>query len=96
MDSQAPNKAVEEWLWQKGLFPDVVTVRPESVYGNSRFDFYVETLKDKILIEVKGVTLEQEDVVLFPDAPSERALKHVNELSGAVTQGYRAYVILVV
>lgn len=96
MDSQAPNKAVEEWLWQKGLFPDVVTVRPESVYGNSRFDFYVETLKDKILIEVKGVTLEQEDVVLFPDAPSERAIKHVNELSEAVTQGYRAYVILVV
>ncbi len=96
MDSQAPNKAMEEWLWKKELIPDVVTVRPESVYGNSRFDFYVETLKDKILIEVKGVTLEQEDVVLFPDAPSERALKHVNELSGAVTQGYRAYVILVV
>ena len=54
MDSQAPNKAMEEWLWKKELFPDVVTVRPESVYGNSRFDFYVETPKDKIFIEVKA------------------------------------------
>lgn len=96
MDSQAPNKAVEEWLCQGGLFPDVVKVRPETVHGNSRFDFYVETPGDRIFIEVKGVTLEQEDVVFFPDAPSERAVKHVNELSEAVSQGYKACIIFVI
>ena len=96
MDSQAPNKAVEEWLKQGGLFPDVQTVRPETTYGSSRFDFYVETAEEKIFIEVKGVTLEKEDVVLFPDAPSERALKHVKELSDAVKQGYKTYILLVV
>ncbi|MDE7044584.1 MAG: A/G-specific adenine glycosylase, partial [Acetatifactor sp.] len=96
MDSQSPNKAVEEWLRAGGLFPDAVLIRPETTYGSSRFDFYVETPKDKIFIEVKGVTLEQEDVVLFPDAPSERALKHVNELAEAVKAGYKAYLLLVV
>ncbi len=69
MDSQSPNKAVEEWLKEGGLFPDMVLIRPETTYGSSRFDFYVETPKDKIFIEVKGVTLEEEDVAMFPDAP---------------------------
>lgn len=96
MDSQAPNKAVEEWLKQGGLFDDVQTIRPETTYESSRFDFYVETTEEKIFIEVKGVTLEKDDVVLFPDAPSERALKHVKELCDAVKQGYRAYILLVV
>lgn len=96
MDSQAPNKAVEEWLLKKELFSDVLTVRPETKYGSSRFDFYVETPEDKIFIEVKGVTLEQEDVVLFPDAPSERAVKHIHELMKAVEEGYKAYIIFVV
>lgn len=96
MDAQAPNKAVEEWLWKGELIPDTIKVRPETAYGNSRFDFYVETPADKIFIEVKGVTLEQEDVVLFPDAPSERAVKHVNELVEAMKQGYKAYIIFVV
>ncbi len=96
MDSQSPNKAVEEWLKEGGLFSDVRLIRPETTYRSSRFDFYVETPEDKIFIEVKGVTLEQEDVVLFPDAPSERALKHVNELIEAVKEGYKAYVLLVI
>ena len=96
MDSQAPNKAVEEWLLKGGLFKDVLLVRPETTYGNSRFDFYVETPEDKIFIEVKGVTLEQESVVLFPDAPSERAVKHMNELVEAVKEGYKAYILFVV
>ncbi len=65
MDSQAPNKAMEEWLWKKELFPDVVTVRPESVYGNPGLIFYVETLKDKILIEVKGERWSRKERVLF-------------------------------
>lgn len=96
MDSQAPNKAVEEWLQKRELFPDADIIRPETAYKNSRFDFYVETPEDKIFIEVKGVTLEQDDVVLFPDAPSERAVKHVKELIEAVKEGYKAYIILVV
>jgi A/G-specific adenine glycosylase/sugar fermentation stimulation protein len=96
MDSQAPNKAVEEWLGQGGLFPETTVLRPETKYRNSRFDFYVETPDEKVFIEVKGVTLEKEDVVLFPDAPSERAVKHVKELVEAVKEGYSAVIILVI
>ena len=96
MDSQAPNKAVEEWLLKKELFPDITVVRPETTYGNSRFDFYVETKQNKIFMEVKGVTLEQDNMVLFPDAPSERAVKHVYELIEAVKDGYQAYIMFVV
>lgn len=96
MDSQAPNKAVEEWLLKKKLFSNITCVRPETTYGNSRFDFYIETKRDKIFMEVKGVTLEQDNMVLFPDAPSERAVKHVYELIEAVKDGYQAYIMFVV
>ena len=96
MDSQAPNKAVEEWLHKGGLFPDVTMVRPETKYGNSRFDFYVETEQEKIFIEVKGVTLEEGGVVRFPDAPSDRAVKHVGELAEAKRSGYRVFVLFVI
>ena len=96
MDSQAPNKAVGEWLRAGGLFPDVTFVRPETKYGNSRFDFYVETEREKIFIEVKGVTLEDEGVVRFPDAPSDRAVKHVGELVEAKRNGYRVFVLFVI
>ena len=104
MDSQAPNKVVEEWLWKKELFPDLILVRPETKFGNSRFDFYVETAGDessgreaeKIFIEVKGVTLEEDGVVRFPDAPSDRAVKHVEELIEAGKAGYRVLVIFVI
>lgn len=98
MDSQAPNKAAEEWIASGGggLFSDVKSVKPETIYGNSRFDFYVETESEKIFVEVKGVTLEEENRVLFPDAPSERAVKHVHELIEAVKAGYKAYILFVV
>ena len=96
MDSQAPNKAVEEWLRGGGLFEDVLLVRPETKFGNSRFDFYVETKQEKIFIEVKGVTLEEEGVVRFPDAPSDRAVKHVGELVEAKQSGYRVFVLFVI
>lgn len=96
MDSQAPNKVVEEWLRAGELFSDVVTVRPETTYGNSRFDFYVETSTERIFIEVKGVTLEENGVVRFPDAPSERAVKHVEELVQAYRDGYQVYVLFVI
>lgn len=96
IDSQAPNRAVLEWLKEGALFPDAVVIRPETVYGNSRFDFYVETPAEKIFLEVKGVTLEKDGVVLFPDAPSERAVKHVKELEAALEEGYQAYLLFVV
>lgn len=96
MDSQAPNKVVGEWLLTKELFPDLVCIRPETIYGKSRFDFYVETEKEKVFIEVKGVTLEQKGVVRFPDAPSDRAVKHVEELIQAKKEGYRVCVIFVI
>lgn len=96
MDSQAPNKAVGEWLLEKELFPDLVLVRPETTYGSSRFDFYVETASEKIFMEVKGVTLEEDGVVRFPDAPSDRAVKHVEELIQAKRAGYRVFVLFVI
>lgn len=96
MDSQAPNAVVKEWLKEGGLVPDPVVVKPEYTYGKSRFDFYVETKSQKILIEVKGVTLEEDGVVRFPDAPSERAVKHVRELIEAKKAGYETYILFVV
>ena len=96
MDSQAPNRAVEEWLYKRRLFPDLLLVRPETKYGNSRFDFYIEAGDRKIFMEVKGVTLERENVVLFPDAPSERAVKHVEELIAAKEEGYEVYLLFVI
>lgn len=96
MDSQAPNAAVKEWLLTKALFPDLKVMRPETEYGSSRFDFFVETESEKIFIEVKGVTLEEDGVVQFPDAPSERAVKHVEELVQAKKDGYRTMVLFVI
>lgn len=97
MDSAAPNKAVEKWLHEKVLFPDAVLIRPETTYGNSRFDFYIETESGrKIFLEVKGVTLEQDNLVSFPDAPSERAVKHVEELIQAKQEGYESYILFVI
>ncbi len=95
MDSQAPNKAVSEWLSEGTLFkPDFV--KPEFTYGSSRFDFYFEKGEKKGFIEVKGVTLENEGVVSFPDAPTERGTKHLRELVKAAKEGYLAYVFFVI
>lgn len=96
MDSQVPNKVVHEWLLSGGLFDDITLIKPETKYNNSRFDFYVETKNKKIFIEVKGATLENEGVVRFPDAPTERGVKHVKELCDCLNEGYEAYVIFVI
>lgn len=143
MDSQAPNRAVREWLEQKmaaagcGIesekgkqkaaegtgrpdtcrsftdsskqnmsdsvrrpFTDIVCVRPEFRYGDSRIDFYGETGGDggkrRFLIEVKGVTLEEEGIARFPDAPTERGVKHMLELEKAVKEGYEAWILFVI
>jgi len=96
MDSQVPNKIVYEWISNGNLLNDITLIKPETKYNNSRFDFYVETKNKKIFIEVKGVTLENQGVVKFPDAPTERGLKHVKELCDCVKEGYDAYIIFVV
>jgi sugar fermentation stimulation protein A len=96
MDSQVPNKVVAEWILDSVYFGEVKLLRPEFTYGSSRFDFYLETAEEKILIEVKGVTLENDGVVSFPDAPTERGIKHLRELSAAAKSGFCTYVIFVV
>ena len=96
MDSQIPNKVVEEWIRSGNLFPGATLVKPETTYGNSRFDLYIEVGERKIFMEIKGVTLEDNGVVRFPDAPTERGVKHVEELALAVKDGYEAYLFFVV
>ncbi|MDF2675428.1 MAG: sugar fermentation stimulation protein [Clostridiales bacterium] len=96
IDSQVPNKVFHEWLQKGFLFEDIITIKPEVKYKNSRFDFYVETEKDKIFIEVKGVTLEENNIALFPDAPTERGVKHINELVECIEEGYKAYIVFVI
>lgn len=96
MDSQIPNKAAEEWIKKGGLFPEEVTIRPEKKYGNSRFDLYVESPVRRAFVEVKGVTLEEDNIVRFPDAPTVRGLKHVEELILCMEEGYEAYLLLVI
>ncbi len=95
IDSQAPNKAVLEWL-RAGNLISADYIKPETVYKNSRFDFYTEGKCGKSFIEVKGVTLENEDVVSFPDAPTLRGAKHMAELVEAKKEGFGAYVVFVV
>ena len=96
MDSQAPNKVFGEWVTAGGFLPGVTLVRPETRYGNSRFDFYVEADGKGHFIEVKGVTLEENGVVRFPDAPTERGVKHVEELVRAREDGYESWVCFVI
>lgn len=96
MDSQIPNQAVREWIEQGKFIPGITLVRPETVYGSSRFDLYVEAGERKIFIEVKGVTLEEGGVCRFPDAPSDRAVKHLEELMRAGKEGYETYVFFVI
>ena len=84
IDSQAPNKVMGEWLAGRGY--DVV--KPEYKYGSSRIDFYMERGDQKYLLEVKGCTLEQDGIGYFPDAPTERGIKHIHELIEAKRNGY--------
>lgn len=96
MDSQAPNEAAAEWLPRSGLFSEQAVIRREVTYGDSRFDVYVEDGERKAFLEVKGVTLEQDGVAMFPDAPTERGVKHLHELCKAMDDGFEAYLLLVI
>lgn len=95
MDSQAPNRAAEEWV-RGGLFSPDAQVRREVRYGNSRFDLFVRDGDREAFVEVKGVTLEQDGVAMFPDAPTERGVKHIHELITAKNDGYGAYILFVI
>lgn len=103
MDSQAPNHAAAEWLRGGGMFCETkpfkegdIIVRPETKYGSSRFDLYAETSDQKLFMEVKGVTLEENGIARFPDAPTERGVRHVRELMACREDGYEAYLLFVI
>ena len=95
MDSQAPNKAVESWLKRGGL-GEINDLKPESTFGASRFDFSFTKDGKPCFLEVKGVTLEEDGICAFPDAPTERGAKHLRELMELSKQDYGAYVLFVV
>lgn len=96
MDSQLPNKAAAQWLREGGFFEEEIQVFTERKYGNSRFDLYIESKKRKAFMEVKGVTLEENGIARFPDAPTERGIKHLKELIRCMEEGYEAYVLFVI
>jgi len=96
MDSQAPNRVFYEHLQSGQYMGSFTKIKPEARYGGSRFDFYVEAGERRIFIEVKGVTLEDNDVVLFPDAPTLRGVRHLNELAQCAWEGYEAHVVFVI
>ena len=96
MDSQAPNQVFGEWAEAGEFLPDVTAVRREYRFGESRLDFCLETPKGLHLVEVKGVTLEENDAARFPDAPTERGIKHILELQRAVKEGHDATLCFVV
>ncbi len=92
IDSQAPNKVVKEWLECQ----EYTYVKSEYTFGESRLDFYMEDMEQKYLMEVKGCTLEIGGIGYFPDAPTERGVKHLRELTKASKQGYICFVTFVI
>ena len=96
MDAQAPNKVFGEWAAAGGFREGLTLLRPETTYGSSRFDFYWESSKSRGFVEVKGVTLEEDGIVRFPDAPTLRGVKHLDELVKAHEAGYEAAVCFVI
>ncbi len=101
MDSQVPNKVVYEGIINKkillpGINEEITFIKTEKTYKKSRFDIYLETKSKKIFIEVKGVTLEENDIVKFPDAKTERGVKHINELIEAKKDGYECYILFLI
>jgi len=96
VDSQAPNETAAEWLPQSGLFPAGALIRREVFCGKSRFDFRIEHGGEVTWLEVKGVTLEENGIARFPDAPTERGVRHVRELTGLARRGERTAILFVI
>lgn len=96
MDSQVPNVVAEEFLIKGNLFSKNAIIKREVTYKNSSFDLYIEDNGKKSFLEVKGVTLESDGIAMFPDAPTIRGVKHINELVSAIADGYEAYILFVI
>ena len=95
IDSLAPNRAAREWLERGGWFLNPTSVRPETAFGGSRFDFLVTAAGKRHYVEVKGVTLERDGTALFPDAPTARGARHVRELCRCAAEGNGALLLFV-
>ena len=96
MDSQIPNAAAAEWLPESGMFSPSAEIRREVTYGNSRFDLFIKDGDRQCFMEVKGVTLEHDGIAYFPDAPTERGVKHIRELIQCREDGFEAVILFVV
>ncbi len=96
MDSAAPNQVFGEWARAGGLLPHPTLVKGEAKRGASRLDFYMEAGQRRAWVEVKGVTLEENGHVRFPDAPTQRGVKHLKELEACARDGYEAYAVFVI
>lgn len=96
IDSQVPNQAVREWISKGNLFSEQAVIQSEKRYGNSRFDLYVEDKGVRAFVEVKGVTLKERRTAKFPDAPTARGIKHIQELIQCTEDGFEAYLIFVI
>ena len=96
MDSQIPNAAAAEWLPESGMFSPDAEIRREVTYGNSRFDLFIKDGERQCFMEVKGVTLEHDGIACFPDAPTERGVKHIRELIQCREAGFEAVILFVI
>ena len=96
MDAAAPNRVFAEWALAGGFLPGLTLLKAEAVHGDSRFDFYLEAGPRRGFVEVKGVTLEEDGVVRFPDAPTERGVKHLRGLERCAQEGYQAWAVFVI
>ena len=96
MDSAAPNAIFREWAQTSGHFGKPLLIKPEQRFGDSRLDFYLETASRRIFVEVKGCTLEENGVCRFPDAPTERGVKHLKELIRCKEAGYDACIAIII
>ena len=96
MDAQAPNRVFGEWARAGGFVEGLTLLRPETAWGSSRFDFYWEAGRRKGFVEVKGCTLEEDGLAMFPDAPTLRGVKHLRELAAAQQEGYECAVCIVI
>ncbi len=94
MDSQAPNKIAKEYI--EASVRELINLKSEVTYGDSRFDFLMNTHDENTFIEVKGVTLENNGIAMFPDAPTARGVKHIKGLINAVKNGYKAKILFVI
>lgn len=96
MDSQIPNRVAEEWIRAGHFFSAQAKIRREVRCGNSRFDLYLEDGGRRAFLEVKGVTLEEDGIARFPDAPTERGVKHIEELRACRKDGYEAWILFII